>query len=247
MPIVKSQGAPPVASWWGTVEIDGTTSTNAVVEAFISNAVVANTTIGAYTSGYYLLDVPCTNGTAVSFKIYGVAANQTGQKCSQGTSTQLNLWTNKTANGVTCTYAGGCTSGYCVDGYCCNEACSGASQDCNVAGHEGTCTSTAATATTAPGGGGGGGGGAATTIKITTTTAVTPITTTIVPSATTSIFATTTTTPGKKPKPGKLEIPGIPAAQVIGITVGVIAIITLVVFILVRFQSIKIRELKPTV
>jgi PGF-pre-PGF domain-containing protein len=157
IPVVLGQGAPPVASWWGTVEIDGNTSTNgAVVEAFINNAVVANTTVGAYTSGYYLLNVPCTNGTAVTLKIYGVAVNQTGQVCSQGTSTQLNLWTNKTADDSSCTYAGGCTANYCYGGTC------------------GTTTTTtpAAVTTTTPssGGGGGGGGGAAVTVVTETKT-----------------------------------------------------------------------------
>jgi PGF-pre-PGF domain-containing protein len=158
IPIVMGQGAPPAASWWGKVEIDGNTSTNnAVIEALINGVVVANTTVGVYTSDYYLLDVPCTNGTNVTIKVYGVEANQSGKICSQGVSTELNLTMNKTANGVVCTYAGGCSSGFCVDGYCCNEACSDASEDCNVSGHEGACTSTAATTTTTGGGGGGGG------------------------------------------------------------------------------------------
>jgi len=155
------QGAPPVASWWGTVEIDGNSTTDgAIVEAFINSIVKGTTTVGAYTSGHYLLDVACTEGQNVTIKVYGIETKQSGQICSQGTSTELNLTMNKTANGVICTYAGGCTSGFCVDGYCCNEACDGTNEACNVTGSEGTCTSTATTTATtvAPSGGGAGAG-----------------------------------------------------------------------------------------
>lgn len=245
IPVVMSQGAPPAASWWGTVSINGNTSTNgAVVEAFINNVIKSNTTVGAYTSGYYLINVGCTEGQNVTIKVYGVEANQSGRACSQGASTELNLTMNKTANGVTCTYAGGCTSGFCVDGYCCNEACSGASEDCNVAGHEGTCTSTATTTTVSGGGGGGGGGGGVTnttTTKITTTTAIAPKTTTILPKTTTTARLTTTTI--KKPKPKTLEIAQIPTVQVIGIIVGVVVILALVSFIFIRFQVAKTTDL----
>ena len=93
--------------------------------------------------------------------------------------------------GTACTQNAQCNSGYCVDGYCCSSACSGSCNNCNVAGHLGTCTDvntlcaktdsscycsggsckacgsgatcTASYTCYSPGGGGGGGGGATTT------------------------------------------------------------------------------------
>ena len=250
------------ASWNGYVYINGSlASSGTIVTAHINNASAATATTSTGTvitmpsnQSYYIIDLECASGSNVSLKVWGIWSNVVDQTCTAGWHTNgtsyFNLSISTLSNGNTCSYAAACTSGFCVDGYCCNEACNGASQDCNVAGHEGTCTSTATTtATTAPGGGPGGGGGGTTTstIKITTTTAVTPVTTTVAPIKTTTILATTTTVTGKKPKPGKLEIPGIPTVQVIGIIVGVVAIITLVVFIIVRFQSLKTKELKPTV
>jgi uncharacterized protein (TIGR02145 family) len=43
-------------------------------------------------------------------------------------------------NGVSCTTASDCVSGYCVDGYCCNTACGDSCDACNIAGALGTCT-----------------------------------------------------------------------------------------------------------
>jgi hypothetical protein len=245
------------ASWNGYVYINGSlASSGTIVTAHINNASAAAATTSTGTvvtvpsnQSYYIIDLECAPESNVSLKVWGIWSNVVDQTCTGGWHTNgtsyFNLSISILSNGNTCTYAGGCTSGFCVDGYCCNEACSGASEDCNVAGHLGTCTSTAAPATTVPGGGGGGGGVATTTIKITTTTAVASVTTTAVPSETTSILATTTTTPEGKPKPGKLEISEIPT-QVIGVLVGVVAIISLVVFILIRFHSIKMKELKRT-
>jgi PGF-pre-PGF domain-containing protein len=169
IPLAMGQGAPPAASWWGTLEIDGNISTNgAIIEAFVSNEIKGNTTVGAYTSGYYLLDVACTQGQNITIKVYGVEANQSGRTCSQGTRTELNLTMNKSANGVSCTYANGCSGGYCVhnfcsssstycgDGYCdSGESCSSDNSACS----SGYACTNGCVATSS---GGGGGGGAAT-------------------------------------------------------------------------------------
>ncbi len=385
-----------LASWNGYVYINSSLASSGTrVSAHINNASTATAVTSTGTvrtmpdnQSYYIIDLECASGTNISLKVWDIWS-VVDQTCtvgwhSNGTS-YFNLSITTLSNGNTCTYAGSCTSGYCVDGYCCNEACNGANQDCNVAGHEGTCTSTATT-TTVSGGGGGGGGGATTTIKATTTV---PVTTTTLPpvvekktipsiesgktgtvsftnipvtdvsikvknavsnvqvtitktdtapttiaiaapgqtyaylniektniqdsdisqvkikfkvekswinanninsntialqrytnggwtklttnkisedtnfiyfeteSPGLSVFAITgekiitsttaipTTTVKPKPKTQPLEIPTIPTAQVIGIIVGVVAIISLVVFIIVRIQSTKIRGLEP--
>ncbi|HLC67783.1 MAG TPA: PGF-pre-PGF domain-containing protein, partial [archaeon] len=74
-------------------------------------------------------------------------------------TTGFNLSVNKSSNGVSCITTVACTSGFCTDSYCCNSACGGASEDCNVAGSIGTCTSTASSGGGSSGGGGGSSGG----------------------------------------------------------------------------------------
>lgn len=142
------------ASWFGNVTINGTNASDGVnVLAFNGSTQLAATTVGAYKTGAYLIDTACSSGQNLEIKVYDLSASNVS--CTPGNSTSLNLSVNTTSNGVACTFNGSCTSGFCVDAYCCNSACGGASEDCNVAGSEGTCTSTAA----APSGGGGGGGG----------------------------------------------------------------------------------------
>lgn len=227
--IVTAQ--PSVCDWRGYITINGVlVNTSHVVTSYTNGAQATNGTV--FSDGYYILPVPGNNGDNVTFRVCGVVAyptNVTNQNwsCSDPGYHLLNLSITTLSDSSSCAYNCGCSGGYCCSGIC----------------YTGSCP-TAAPATIPSGGGGG--GGVATTIKITTTTAVASVTTTVAPPATTTILATTTTTV-KKPKPGKLEIPGIPTAQVIGILVGVVAIITLVVFILVRFQSIKTRESNPTV
>ena len=138
---VYSIDAPPGTSWWGTVTIDGSSSTNgAVIEAFIHGSKVANDVVGSDTSGYYLLNVPCSDGDTVSIRVNGILSSETNVTCNLSVvSTELNLTATSASNGAACTYDDGCTSGYCVDGYCCNSACSGSCNVCNASGHEGTC------------------------------------------------------------------------------------------------------------
>ncbi|NOX71211.1 MAG: PGF-pre-PGF domain-containing protein [Candidatus Micrarchaeota archaeon] len=134
--------APPGASWWGTVTIDGSSSTDgAVVEAFISGSKVASDVVGSDASGYYLLNVPCSDEDTVGIRVNGILSSESNVTCDlDNVSTELNLTASKASNGAACTYDDGCSSGNCVDGYCCNSACSGSCNRCNVSGSEGTCT-----------------------------------------------------------------------------------------------------------
>ncbi|MFA4941592.1 MAG: hypothetical protein WC582_03285 [Patescibacteria group bacterium] len=51
-------------------------------------------------------------------------------------------------NGITCSAAVECDSGYCTDGYCCDTACDGVCRLCNSSGNEGTCVNRTAEDTT---------------------------------------------------------------------------------------------------
>lgn len=153
IPIVYA--APPVATWWGNASIDGNYSIDGeIITAYVEGVATLNTTVGAYTAGYYLLDVPCSDGENVSFKYYDITAhptNVTNQTCSQGDRVELNLSITKLASGVACTAANSCTGGYCVynvcraaatycgDGYCdSGETCSNCVADCGSCGGGGT-------------------------------------------------------------------------------------------------------------
>ncbi len=156
--VAFSQSPPSAATWWGNVTINGANASDGTgVLAYNGSTLLAETTLGAFKTGAYLIGVNCSSGQGVHLKVYDLSASNV--TCSLGVKTELNLSVNTTANGVACNYAGSCTTGFCVDSYCCNSACGGASEDCNVAGSLGTCTSTA-TSSTGGGGGGGGGGGA---------------------------------------------------------------------------------------
>jgi len=162
---------PPVATWWGTVAINGNSSTNGeIITAYVNGVATLNSTVGEYTSGYYISDVPCSNGQSVYFKYYDIVAyptNVTNQTCSQGTRTELNLTITKLANGQSCTDAHSCSGGYCNSGLC--------------------ASSPPTTTTTSPGGGG---GATTTTIATTTTTLPTTTTTTIPPVKETETIST---------------------------------------------------------
>ncbi len=155
-----------VADWFGGIAITGNTSPNgALVFSFINGSSTAhsNATLGQLASGWYLIHVAAGAGSNITFKVFDISAyptNNSPQNWTQvGNSTYLNLTADPFANSVACNYAGSCSSGFCVDGYCCNSVCSGSSQDCNVAGAVGTCTSTSSSSGGGSSGGGGGGSG----------------------------------------------------------------------------------------
>ena len=129
-------------TWRGSVTINGTNATSGtVVEGYVAGVLKQSTTTGAdeVPSNYYVLNLVGSEGQNVTFKVYGVDAFEGIQNWSLGTH-DLDLSINKTADGTSCTYNGGCTSGYCVDGYCCNNNCTGTCNLCNVTGSLGTCT-----------------------------------------------------------------------------------------------------------
>ncbi len=108
---------PPVATWWGRVTIDSTQyNDTAIVDAYIGDIIVADVLVAEFTADYYHIDVPCTQGDSVGFKIYGVQVAQSNQICDQGTRTELNLSIDKLASGSTCTYSAACSGGYCCSG-----------------------------------------------------------------------------------------------------------------------------------
>lgn len=149
--------APQVASWWGRVTIDSANASSGTTVLADNGTGNLSTAVGSYASNLYLADVGCSNGTAIKLRVYDLSASNV--TCLPGAKTELNLSVSTASNGFACNYAGSCSSGFCVDGYCCNSACTGGSEDCNVAGSLGTCTSTAVSGSSGSGGGGGGGGG----------------------------------------------------------------------------------------
>ncbi len=178
--------APPACRWQGYATVNGANvNSSHTITSYTNGSSATNATI--FSSGFYVVDVPGSTGYNITFKICGVYVNQTYQNFSCGGVgyNALNLTMNTSSTSTTCTYACGCTSGYCVDGYCCNSACSDDNYDCNVAGSEGTCTSTGTTTTTS-GGGGPGSGVPGTTTSTTTTTIIATTTTTTLPPVTES-------------------------------------------------------------
>src|SRR3989344_5211566 len=151
-----------------------------IVEVFLngsstplSSVVVGNGQLGGTPQGWYTIGFEVNAGDVILFKVDNqslLAAN--GSNTSVQTivsgniiTTGFNLSVNKSSNGVSCITTVACTSGFCTDSYCCNSACGGASEDCNVAGSIGTCTSTASTSTSSGSSGGGGGSTSTTTTE----------------------------------------------------------------------------------
>lgn len=109
--------AVPAATWWGRVNISNVQyNDSAVIDAYINSVIVANVYAGEFTADYYHIDVECTEGDSVGFKIYGVQVAESNQTCSQGSRTELLLSITKLDNGVACSYSAACSGGYCCDG-----------------------------------------------------------------------------------------------------------------------------------
>src|SRR3989338_5538085 len=172
----------------GYVFVNGDLAPNGtIVEAYVNgassssgSAVVGQGQLADTRAGWYTISFEANSCDTVAFRVNNLTLNSangtytTTQTLVAGgfVTEDFNLSANKTANGVSCLYAIGCTSGFCADGYCCNTACTDANYDCNVAGSICTCTSTA-TATTTTGGGGGGGTGVLTATETQTISTVT--------------------------------------------------------------------------
>ncbi len=186
--IQVSFAAPPVADWWGRLNLSGIMqNTTVVVEAFYTanNSHAVNSTLGLVDSGYYRLVAPCNPDDNLTFRVYGINVSLT-YLCVQGSTTEFNLSVNTTANAGACQcYTGkdcsgtyfnnsGCTSGYCVHNTCRAASTYCGDSSCDSSNGE-TCTSCSgdcgACATTPTGGttGGGGGGGAAAAVEVTKT------------------------------------------------------------------------------
>lgn len=151
--IQVSFAAPPVADWWGRLNLSGIMqNTTVVVEAFYTanNSHAANSTLGLVDSGYYRIVAPCNPNENLTFRVYGINVSLT-YLCTQGSTTEFNLSVNTIANGGACQcYTGkdcsgtsytssGCTGGYCNSGTCASSA---------------PATTTTTTTTTTGGGGG---------------------------------------------------------------------------------------------
>ena len=164
----------------GYVHVNGPLAPNGtIVEIYVgsssspSNAVkLGEGWLGGFPEGRYEISVVANSGDTVSFRVNNLSlivangTNVTAQTLGSNIiHDSFNLSVNKSSNGVACLYAIGCSSGFCTDSYCCNSACGGASEDCNVAGSLGTCTSTATTSTSTGSSGGGGGSTSTTTTE----------------------------------------------------------------------------------
>ncbi|MEK6888245.1 MAG: PGF-pre-PGF domain-containing protein [Candidatus Aenigmatarchaeota archaeon] len=161
----------------GYVFVNGSLAPNGtIVEVYVNSAssssgaaVVGAGQLAGTRDGWYTIGFEANAGDSVVFRVNNLTLNSAnGTNTSAQTlvaggfvTENFNLSANKTANGVSCLYATGCSSGFCADSYCCNTACTDTNYDCNVAGSLGTCTSTATTTTTTGGGGGGTGVAAA--------------------------------------------------------------------------------------
>ena len=170
----------------GYVHLNNSLAPNGtVVEAYIGGsstpanaAIVGQGQLSDSRPGWYVISVVGNLGDSVTFRVNNLSLNSAnGTNTSAQTLASLltggnggsdqppfNLSANKTSNGVSCLYAGGCTSGFCANSYCCDTACTASGYSCAVSGSVGTCTSTgSSSSSSSSGGGGGGSSGPATT------------------------------------------------------------------------------------
>jgi hypothetical protein len=94
----------------------------------------------------YCCNAACS-GTCKACNIAGslgtcsnVAAGTDDPGTCSGTSSCDANGVCKKDNGVTCSAANECLSGFCADGVCCNGACTASCKSCNLAGLQGTCS-----------------------------------------------------------------------------------------------------------
>ncbi len=121
VPNVLAQNQPPVCRWDGYITIDGslTSDTNIVLQSY-TNGTLNSYNGTVFSNGFYNIHVPGNDGDNITFKIYGVSVNEGAQtwNCSAPGYHTMNLSMNRTADGTSCTFDGGCSGGYCVHNYC---------------------------------------------------------------------------------------------------------------------------------
>lgn len=173
----------------GYAHVNGSLAPNGTIIEIYRNgtSTILNTVVigqgsqGGLPQGMYSIGVEVNSGDVIVFRINNltlIAENNTNVTAQIIQSPPIlltdnfNLSVNKSSNGAVCQYAIGCSSGFCTDSYCCNSACGGASEDCNVAGSLGTCTSTASSSSSSSSGGGGGGSSTPSTTETLTVASV---------------------------------------------------------------------------
>ena len=172
----------------GYAHVNGSLAPNGtIIEVYLNgtgtvlnSVVVGSGSQGGLPQGQYSMGFEANSGDKIAFRVNNLTliaengTNVTAQTIVSGgiLTDNFNLSVNKSSQGNACQYAGGCSSGFCTDGYCCNSACGGASEDCNVAGSLGTCTSTASSSGSSSSGGGGGGSSTPSTTETLTVASV---------------------------------------------------------------------------
>jgi len=87
----------------------------------------------------------CSTATQTPCAPYTCGNGACGTSCNAGTGCAPGSFCSGTTcvplqpNGVNCTGAAECASGFCVDGVCCNDGCAGSCRACNVSGQVGSC------------------------------------------------------------------------------------------------------------
>lgn len=159
----------------GYVYVNGALAPNGtIVEAYVSGAssaagaaIVGQGQLSDTRPGWYTISFEANSGNTVAFRVNNLSLNSangtntSSQTISAIVTENFNLSANTSANGASCLYAGGCTSGFCSSNYCCDTACTASGYSCSVSGSVGTCTATSSGSSGSSGGGGGGGGGGA--------------------------------------------------------------------------------------
>src|SRR3989338_4010007 len=131
------------ADWSGIVVISGANaSSGVIVESYVDGNLSDNVTTGtgfscsvSDCSMYYLTHIPGSNGSSVTFKIYGVNVTQSAQSWSLG-SHDLNLTVSNLSNGASCQYSQICSSGSCAKDFQAGAKYCAAAGKCTTNGTE---------------------------------------------------------------------------------------------------------------